>query len=267
MARAHALIAISALLLCGGCGTPEERLAERALREGAARYRDSAFARADSAFGLAPNDARAVYDQALSRLALEQQAEAAGLFATAARLDSASIRHWALYNRGNALLREASGNAQSSAMLLREASAAAPASDDIADRLRHAVRTDSMLRASRRLEARIDTALPEAINAYKAVLRLMPGDEDARHNLVLAQSAWAKRQKERGNGGKNDDKEKMLTERAKLLIQQADELVEQYRFKEALRLLQEGLRMEPSLSNRKEYMDKLDLVTKAADNA
>lgn len=266
MARTGSLI-VACGLLVAGCGTPEERLAEQALRTGAELFGDSLFLAADSAFATAPNDARAAYDQGLSQLALGHQAGAAELFGKAAQQDSAGLRPWAFYNRGNALLREAMGNTTGSAALQRQVEQAAPASEDIADRLRHAVSTDSMLKASRRMEARIDTALPEAIAAFKSALRLAPDDEDARHNLVLAQSEWSKRQKERGDGGKNDDKEKTLSERAKLLMQQADELVEKYRFSEALQLLQEGLRMEPSLSTKKEYMDKLDLVTKAAENS
>lgn len=265
MARPHTLTGMA--LLLATCGTPEERLAERALREGAAHYADSAFAAADSAFAMAPDNARAVYDRGLSALADARPTEAAQHFAAAAGLDTLALRPWAWYNRGNALLREALGGAVTSAVLQREAAQARPASDDIADRLRHAVRTDSLLRASRELEARIDSALPGAVAAYKKALRLAPDDDDARHNLLVAQAAWAKRQRERGGDGKSNEQEKALTERAKLLLQQADELVEQYKFKDALKLLQNGLRQEPSLSGKKEYMDKLDLVTKAAENA
>jgi hypothetical protein len=252
--------------LLAGCGTPEQRAAGRALRVGASFYHDSAFARADSAFALAPSDARAIYDRGVALLAAGQHAAAAGHFSAAAETDTQDVRPMARYNQGNALLREARYNALMSTSLRKEATGLKPASEDIADRLRHAVRADSMVRASLRLDARIDTALPDAISAFKAALKLDPDDDDARHNLMLAQREWAKRQKERSQGGKNDDQQTTLTERARLLLEKADALVEEYRFQEALAVLQDGLRKEPSLSSKKEYMDKLNLVTNAAAN-
>ncbi|MBK7945510.1 MAG: hypothetical protein IPJ85_09460 [Flavobacteriales bacterium] len=263
MARAHALIPVLAVLLAA-CGTAEERAAERALRTGASFYNDSSYMQADSAFATAPHDARAIYDRGMALLALDDHRSAVAQFSSAAEADTLLLRPIARYNQGNALLREARYNALTSVSLREEAFSLKPGSDDIADRLRHAVRTDSMLRASNRLDARIDTVLPEAIKAYKAALLLAPDDDDARHNLLLAQGEWAKRQKERSNSGKNDNQQKDLSAQAKLLMEKADALVEEYRFQEALALLQDGLRKEPSLSSKKEYMEKLDLVTKAA---
>ena len=65
-------------------------------------------------------------------------------------------------------------------------------------------------------------------------------------------------------GDKDKDKDKELSARAQLIMKKADELVEQYKFDEALSVMQQGLKEDPSLKAKKEYMDKLDVVTKAA---
>lgn len=258
---------MGALLVLSSCSTPEQRLADRALRFGARHYFDSAFVRADSVFAIAPHDARAVYDRGMVAQASFSFGDAASHFERAATMDTAMLRPLALYNLGHARLDEARDADTTIARIQRDLGRTAPATDDITDRVSAFVLTDSLRREAARLEGRIDSALIGAITGFKACLRLAPGDDDARHNLVLAQSIWAKRQKERGDRSKDGDKDKdkALTEKAKLLLQQADELVDQYRFKDALQLLQGGLKQEPSLGSKKEYMDKLDLVTKAAE--
>ncbi|MCB9184760.1 MAG: hypothetical protein H6591_12685 [Flavobacteriales bacterium] len=265
MEQSPALILAFALGLMA-CGSPEQRLAERALHQGVAAYHDSAYQVADSAFALAPDDARAVYDRGVNGLALHGPVYAAEHFGTAARLDSGNVRPLAFYNSGAAQLQEAREAESTIARITRDLERTAPTTDDINDRLHALVQTDSLRRESHRLEGRIDTALTGSIEAFKNSLRHDPDQEDARHNLMLAMRLWAKRQKDKArDGDKNDkDKEKALTERARLLLEKADELVDAFRFQEALRVLQDGLKQEPSLSTKKEYMDKLDLVTKAA---
>ena len=44
----------------------------------------------------------------------------------------------------------------------------------------------------------------------------------------------------------------------------ADELVEKYLFQEALDVMRQGVQQDPTLQQRKDYMDKLDMITKAA---
>ena len=61
-----------------------------------------------------------------------------------------------------------------------------------------------------------------------------------------------------------DDEKKELSERAKLIMKRADELVEQHKFKEALEVMEQGLKQDATLQKEKEYMDKLGVVTKAA---
>ena len=47
-------------------------------------------------------------------------------------------------------------------------------------------------------------------------------------------------------------------------MQQADEMVERYEFTKALNLLRDALKTDPTLQQRQDYMNKLDVVTKAA---
>jgi hypothetical protein len=49
-----------------------------------------------------------------------------------------------------------------------------------------------------------------------------------------------------------------------IILQKADELVDAYKFAEALALLNAGLKQDPTLEQRKDYMEKLELVQKAA---
>lgn len=265
MEQPRSLIAL-ALLALGACGSPEQRLAERALHDGVLAHQDSAFLAADSAFAVAPGDPRVLYDRGVNMIALKDPAAASGYFEAAARLDSSAVRRMAFYNLGNARLDDARQAESSVSRIRLEVGRVKPATDDINDRLRALVQVDSMQRTAERLDAGIDSSLLASMESYKATLRLDPANEDARHNLMLAKAAWSQRQKEKERQGrdKDDQQDKALTEKAKMLIQKADDLVEAYRFQEALQLLQDGLKKEPSLRSKKEYMDKLDLVTKAA---
>lgn len=268
MEQPRALTAAALLALCA-CGSPEQRMADRALHDGLRAHQDSAFLAADSAFSLAPGDARAVYDRGVNRTALRDHVMAAEYFDAAARMDSTPLRTMAWYNLGNARLDGARSADTAIRRIRHDIDRTAPSTNDINDRLHALVETDSLHRLAERLDAGIDSSLLGSVEAFKSTLRIDPADDDARHNLVLAKAAWAARQKEkeRSAGDKEKDKDKALSERARLLIQKADELVDAFRFKDALDLLQDGLKKEPSLSSKKEYMDKLDLVTKASQGS
>ncbi|MDX9752305.1 MAG: hypothetical protein RBT71_14600, partial [Flavobacteriales bacterium] len=140
--------------------------------------------------------------------------------------------------------------------------------DDIALNVERFVLRDSLRRELRRLDALIDSSLAQGAAAEMRALRLMPTHEDARHDLALARHLIGLRPGAgTGQDGDRDgeDQEKELGVRAMRIIQQADSLVDAYRFKEALGVLEQGLREDPTLEQRKGYMDKLDLVTKAAE--
>ena len=125
---------------------------------------------------------------------------------------------------------------------------------------------DSLGQEQRRLEHLIDSALTAGADAYKQTLRLTPTDEEARYNLALAQRLIAARPKPpaQDDGKQQQDKDQALSERAKVLMAQADSLVERFQFRPALELLQEGLRREPSLKQKEQFMQKLNVVTQAA---
>jgi len=255
-------------VLLSACGTPQERAAERALRAGNAHYRADHFPQADTAYATAPEDVRATSNRGNALYRLGAWKDAAARFQEAVALDSAGAhRAHAAHNLGNALLmraREADSLGHAAA---REMAQVRLDGDDIARKVGLYLLRDSLRRERVRMEQLTDSALAQGASAYKNALRLSPGDEDARHNLAAALRLIASRSKAKGDKGKDDEeeKDKELTEKAKLLIGQADELVDQHRFKDALELLREGLRKEPSLKNKKEYMDKLETVNKAAN--
>ena len=257
-----------ALVVVTACGSSEEHGVETALRTGARHYRSGHYAQADTAFALAPSDARAVFNRGDADHRLGAWKEAITYFDQAASLASDPMEQAGAYhNSGSTRLAEA---LQADTLVLKQSKELAAIKiegDDIAQKVNLIVRRDSLQRMNQRMEALIDSSLAEAIEKFKHSLRRAPSDEDSRYNLALAQRIVSTRIKEgRGKGDGNDDKDKdkELTERAKAILQRADELVEVYKFQEALDVLQQGLKEDPTLKAKKEYVDKLDLVTKAA---
>jgi tetratricopeptide (TPR) repeat protein len=255
-------------MLLAACGPAGDRAAEKALRQGALHFRNAEFEAAAAAFADAPLDARAIYDHGLAAFRLKRWSEAAERFRAAAATDTAAIdRAGDQYNLGTAML-AASIAADSLSSAHRAALAGIRIEgNDIAEKVAHYVLRDSLMREGIRLESLIDSSLAAAEGALRLALRGAPADEDARWNLALAQrfrAAREKARKEQRKGGKDKDADEALTARAQLIMQRADSLVEAYRFQEALDLMQGGLRQDPSLRSKKEYMDKLQLVTKAA---
>lgn len=255
------------VILVAACGAPEERMAERALRLGVAGYNGSDFALADSLFTSAPEHERAVRNSANARYRLHDQSGAIAQLRKASAMDTSIVEQAIIrYNLGRVHLAEAM-YADSVIRLQREALAGMRTdAPEIAARVSQVVMMDSVQRDVRRLDALIDSSLTQAIHGFKACLRIDPADDSARLNLAIAQRLTAQRLGERGGDGDGGDKDKdqQLSARAELIMQRADSLVEVYRFREALDVLQQGLKQDPSLKAKKEYMDKLDTVTKAA---
>ncbi|MGB2128359.1 MAG: tetratricopeptide repeat protein [Flavicella sp.] len=100
-----------------------------------------------------------------------------------------------------------------------------------------------------------EKAYDKAIAAYKNSLRNNPSDDESRYNLAYAIKALKKQQ---------DDKEKNKppppSEYAKRMKKKADKLVNSYRFDAALKLLDEALEKDVTVSNYKEYMQHLQDV-------
>lgn len=259
-------IAIIALLLLTACATKDEQAVIRALHAGAAQYRASQFAEAAATFGDAPSDARLSYNQGTALHRANDLDQAVTVLQDAAQMaDSADLKTLAWYNLGNSRLLQARRADSLSKAYATESSGIKIEGDDIAKKVNLYVLRDSLRRESLRMDNLVDSALRAGSEAYKHVLRLAPMDEDARHDLVVIQRQLAARKKASSEkGGDGDNADKQLGERAKLIIQKADELVEQHLFQEALNVLQKGLNEDPTLQQRKEYMDKLEVVTKAA---
>ncbi len=255
------------VLVLAGCGSEQERLAERALREGAALYNEQAFQAADSAFAEAPFDARAVFDRGNANYRLERWTEAISHFREATTLDSsAHERGRAHYNLASAHLAEAILADTLAKQQRHVLGNIRIDGEDIATKVSQYVLLDSVQRDVERLDALVDSSLLAAKEGYRQSLRVAPEDEDARFNLAYTQRLLSQRpgaNDGKGEGG-DKDKDKELSARAKKIMERADELVEQYRFVDALQVLQQGLKEDPSLKAKKEYMDKLDVVTKAA---
>lgn len=259
-------IAIIALLLLSACTTKDEHAIVRALQAGAAQYRATNFAEAAATFADAPTDARLTYDQGTAWHQAKDMEQAITLLQDAAELaDSADLKTHAWYNLGNSRLVQARRADSLSKAYATESSGIRIEGDDIGKKVNLYVLRDSLRRESRRMDQLVDSALTAGSEAYKKALRLAPNAEDARHNLAAAQRLIASRPKTSdGKRGDQKNDEKVLGERAKLIIQKADELVEQHLFQEALSVLQKGLGEDPTLQQRKEYMEKLEVVTKAA---
>jgi len=254
------------VLLLVGCGTQQEREAETALHTGEEAYRDGRFSEAADRYAKAAFDPRVGYDlgNALYRQQLWDTAVSA--FANASdALPKGPLKADAFHNLGNGWMERSAYADSLSTVMGKKASGVRIEGDDIGMKVRQVVLRDSMQRAVQQLQQLVDSALVQSASAYKNSLRLAPTDDDTRHNLALALHKIAAREKAANerNGGKNDE-DKELSERAKEIMAQADELVEQYKFQEALKVMQDGLKEDPTLKNKQEYMDKLNVVNTAA---
>lgn len=257
---------ITAFAFLCGCGDPAQHAAERALHEGAIPYNAADHVQAASVYGTALHDARvnynlgnALYKQQLLDTAIHSYTRSIELAPT----DSSTAM--AQYNMGNGW-----------ALIALKADSASKAGqeqirsfrvdgEDISRKVRSIVARDSLKRMVMSLEHLVDSGLTQSATAYRHALRQAPQDEDARYNLALVQARIAARVKEAERAkSKNSEQDQKLSERARLLMQQADELVDQYKFTQALKVLNDGLKAEPSLKQKQDYMNKLDVVTKAA---
>jgi tetratricopeptide (TPR) repeat protein len=257
---------IPRLMLLTACADEQTRKAELALQEGNARYQQGRFVPAMDAYAdglhdgrVQHNSGKAAYRAGEWHKAVEHLGSATGMFSDTVHLASA----W--HDLGNARLKQAQWADSMALALAAQLAEPAPASADIADRVRLALVRDSLRTERSRLVHLTDSALQVGEKAYRQALRLAPTDEDTRFNLVLARRLIASQRKDKGSEKEPDKRQQELSERARQLMQQADELVEAYRFKEALELLQRGLKEEPSLAREEQYINKLNVVTQAAE--
>jgi tetratricopeptide (TPR) repeat protein len=95
----------------------------------------------------------------------------------------------------------------------------------------------------------------KAIDAYKNSLRNNPLDDETRYNLALAKQ---KLQKQKEDEEKN--KKDPPSEYAKRMKKKADGMVEKFQFKAAAELMKKALEKDMTVSNYKEFMEKMDAV-------
>ena len=264
-------MAYIALIAFTACGTPAERAAEQALREGEKTFRTQHFDQAAATYAQASFDPRVAYNLGN---ALYRQAQWDTALATYGQAIASSPigpeQAPAFHNLGNGWLQVASRADTLGKQAAEQLATIKIDGDDIGRKVRLFVVRDSLRTAQRDLAHLIDSALVQGSEAYKNALRRVPTDEDARHNLALAQGMIAARVKKAADEkardqDKDKDKDKGLSERARSIMQKADELVEQYLFKDALKVMNDGLQTDPTLKQQQEYMHKLDVVTKAAE--
>lgn len=95
----------------------------------------------------------------------------------------------------------------------------------------------------------------KAIEAYKNSLRNNPSDDETRYNLALAQQKLQKQKQD-----EEDNKQDPPSEYAKRMKKKADDMVSKYQFEAAAELMKKALEKDMTVSNYKEFMEKMDAV-------
>ncbi len=101
----------------------------------------------------------------------------------------------------------------------------------------------------------------KAVVAYKQSLLLNSKADDTRINLALAQAELKKQQNaENENKDKKQEEKPKVTEFAKECLKKAMDFVAQGKFKEALTVLEEGLKKDKTVSQYSDVIQKLQGV-------
>ncbi len=100
--------------------------------------------------------------------------------------------------------------------------------------------------------------LAESAAAYQEALRLNPGDEDAKYNLEYVRAKLKQNQEQQ----KQDQEQKKIepSEFAKKLRKQAQELIDEFRYAEALKLMQDGLKQDETVAAYQSFIQRLQSV-------
>ncbi len=259
------------LLCLSSCTGSDEHQRELAIRKGNALYASANYTDAASEYGRFPEDATASYNRGNAHYRQEQWSDAVAAFTDAVDAESADTIAGAtastFHNLGCARLKQAHHADSLVAHYTDLLGKIKIDGEDIARKVELYVMRDSLRRENRRLNLLVDSALVQAEDAFRNALRRAPTDEESRYDLAVAHALIAARPTSDpggGDGDKDQDGNQELGERARMILQQADEMVDAYRFQEALTLLNQGLQEDPSLEQKQEYMKKLETVTEAA---
>lgn len=96
-----------------------------------------------------------------------------------------------------------------------------------------------------------------ALSKFKSALIQDPTNEVARHNYELL-ARWLQRDEERKNEDQNKPEPSEFAKRKKA---EADRLVEQFRFKDALNLMNEALQQDETVAAYQEFITSLQEIT------
>ena len=103
----------------------------------------------------------------------------------------------------------------------------------------------------------------KAANRFKKALMLNPEDEDARYNYELALS---KLQEQEENQDQQNEPPPKPSEEAKRLKALAESLVDQRRYNEALNLMKEGLKADPTVAAFNDFIQRIENITQVNAN-
>jgi tetratricopeptide (TPR) repeat protein len=112
----------------------------------------------------------------------------------------------------------------------------------------------------------------KAINLYKQALILNPTDEDTRYNLAFAQEEFRKEEEarkmlEKMNEQMKKDEKPKPSKFAEECMKKAMELVQQFKFEEALKLMQDSAKKDKTVDLFNDFIKKLEgIVTIINDN-
>ena len=112
----------------------------------------------------------------------------------------------------------------------------------------------------------------KAIILYKHALVLNPTDEDTRYNLAFAQEEWRKEEEarkmlEKMNEQMKDKEKPKPSKFAEDCMKQAMELVQQFKFEDALKMMQDGAKKDKTVDLFNDFIKKLEgIVTIINDN-
>lgn len=104
----------------------------------------------------------------------------------------------------------------------------------------------------------------EAIDAYQKALEFIPDDYDAKYNLELTRAKIKEMSdKQQQNQQQDQEQEKMEpSEFAKKLKEHAEKMVLERKYKEALQLLQDGMKKDPTVAAFQDFMQRTtDIIT------
>ena len=113
--------------------------------------------------------------------------------------------------------------------------------------------------------------LVQSIDAYKKALELNPNDFDTKYNLELARAKLkelSKKQKQQNQQQQNQQQKKIEpSEFAKKLKQQAERLVAQNKYREAYRLMEDGLKKDRTVAAFQSFINRIKDVAEILASA